>query len=312
MKKHIPLFTIVITLWVIGMFVGVNLSSDEFSMEYLRKWGAMSVLDFYNGYYWLAITTNFLHISLFHVILNVVWFAYLGWKIEFEENKWRYALLIIGACLMSSFFELGFGMGSGVGLSGVVYALFGYALVKSKYSDEYNGFPNRTVVMWFIAWIPIGVLLTKLGTINISNSAHIGGLIWGSVFACSEFKSKTVRVVSILAVLLVFGTSFMWNPLSISHYTYLAYQSHIEDELESAKFYYEQILKRNPDDEFAIENLELVELGLLSKKAYKMHANGQFGEAVELYHQVLELSPANEWALENLRRIESSGFVIEE
>src|SRR6186997_898396 len=90
-----------------------------------RRFGISNGYEVFGGDYWTLLTSMFVHVDAIHLIFNAYWMYVLG---GFAEEKFgaRYLILLTlisgfcGSCL-----ELSFAQSTGVGLSGVVYAIFG-------------------------------------------------------------------------------------------------------------------------------------------------------------------------------------------
>lgn len=137
-----------------------------------------------NGEVWRIISPIFLHMTITHLVFNMLWMADFGRQIENRGGTWRLLLLILATGSLSNFAQytwhpnIFFG-----GMSGVVYGLFGYIWVKSRMQPEAGYYmPQQTVVL-MLAWH----VLCVLGIIeNVANWAHGGGLMVGIAIAFGE------------------------------------------------------------------------------------------------------------------------------
>ncbi len=133
------------------------------------------------GEVWRLLTPMFIHFGVLHLLFNMLWLFDLGNLIEGRENTGRLAILVLVISASSNFGQYfvshhpAFG-----GMSGVVYGLFGYVWMKSKF-DRGSGYvlhPQSVTMMliWFF------VCFT--GAVGpIANTAHgVGlgvGVAWG-------------------------------------------------------------------------------------------------------------------------------------
>jgi GlpG protein len=70
------------------------------------------------------------------------------------------------------------------GLSGVVYALFGYVWVKGETEPEQGLAIDSQTVMFMLFWL----FLCMTGAVgNVANASHVGGLVAGVAVALSRF-----------------------------------------------------------------------------------------------------------------------------
>lgn len=302
-EKFKSIITIIIGLISVGLFVGINLESNIESWDVYRKWGAPSSTDIFNGSYWGLITSNFLHTEIWHLAFNLYWIWIFGKKIESEINKIHYIFIVITAALISSLAQLGFSDSTGIGLSGIAYAFFGFLFVKGKISDEYKGFLEKKTINLFFVWLVLCVFLTQANIWTVGNAAHISGLIWGMALAFFS-KFEIVKQWILGGVLFVIiGLSFLWNPFATSWLSHQAYELHENQNIDEAIVVYMEILKRDSNNEFAKTNLKELEKAKLYDRAYKYHSDSEFDKAREIYNEILKLDANDEWAKENLSRL---------
>lgn len=302
-KKYIPILTTICCLTSIILFVGINSEGKPDNWDIYKKWGSPSATDIFKGSYWGLLTSNFLHIEIWHIALNLYWLWIFGKKIEFESTKIFYGLLILSSALVSSISELSFADTTGIGLSGIGYSLFGFILIKGKTTEAYKDYIDKRTIGLFIFWLFLCIVLTKTKAWSIGNAAHIGGLLWGVTLAyISKYDNIKQWAIGIL-LFSVLSSSVFWNPFSTSWLSHKAYELHKDQKIEEAITVYKEILNRDEDNEFAKENLKQLEVYKLQEKAIELHTNQRYDEARELYYQILSIDINNDWAKENLARL---------
>ena len=113
---------------------------------------------------------------MLHLFFNMLWLYQLGGAIETNEGS-RYTLIfvLITAVLVDTaqYFA---GGGRFLGMSGVVYALFGYIWMMSRYqAGTRYALAQQTVVMMLV-WL----VLCMTGLLGpVANTEHIAGLVVG-------------------------------------------------------------------------------------------------------------------------------------
>jgi membrane associated rhomboid family serine protease len=304
-KRYIPSVTAICCLASIVLFIGINVQGKFDTWDVYRKWGAPSATDIFEGDYWGLITSNFLHVEIWHIAFNLYWLWLFGKKIEFETNKAFYVLLILSSALVSSLAQLAFSDTTGIGLSGIGYALFGFLFVKSKTAEEYKNYLNKRTINLFLFWLALCIILTKTGAWTVGNAAHIGGLLWGALVAYTSKFDKYIQWATGLIYVAVLTILIFRSPFSTSYLSYQAYELHKEQKVDAAIEAYKKILKRDPDNEFAKENLKQLEVHQLEEKALELHTNQKYKEARQFYNQILSIDKDNAWAKENLSRLPS-------
>ncbi len=128
-----------------------------------------------HGEVWRVVTPILLHGGTLHLLFNMIWLYELGGMIESRRGTFALAWLVLVTGILSNFGQYFWEGGNFLGMSGVVYGLFGYVWMKSRFQPQLGLFvpPNTvfTLVIWFfICFLPF---------MHIANGAHAAGLIVG-------------------------------------------------------------------------------------------------------------------------------------
>lgn len=126
------------------------------------------------GEYWRLITPIFLHMSVIHILFNGYMFWILGGVIERVKGSRTLLMLVVTIGVLSNIVQFLSGGGSFGGMSGVVYGLFGYLWMRSRFLPEEGFYMPREIVIQLVAWAFICLWLDQ-----VANGAHFGGLIVG-------------------------------------------------------------------------------------------------------------------------------------
>jgi GlpG protein len=121
------------------------------------------------------------HTQPTHIIFNLMAFSVLGRLLETLFGPLRFTLLLIALAWVASAAQIEFGGGIGIGLSGVVYGIFGFMIGASPRSPFLWWFVKKNAPM-LIGWAVLCVVLTQTGVMSIGNGAHFGGLIYGAIY----------------------------------------------------------------------------------------------------------------------------------
>ena len=121
------------------------------------------------------------HTQPTHIIFNLMAFSVLGRLLETIFGSLRFTLLLIALAWVASAAQIEFGGGIGIGLSGVVYGIFGFMIGASPRSPFLWWFVKKNAPM-LIGWAVLCVILTQTGVMSIGNGAHFGGLIYGAIY----------------------------------------------------------------------------------------------------------------------------------
>jgi rhomboid protease GlpG len=131
------------------------------------------------GELWRLVTPIFIHFGWLHLLFNLWNFYSLAGVFEMVRGSWRLAVFVIFTAIVSNLAQY-FWTGSPVfgGMSGVLYGLFGYVWMKSRYDPRAGMYLPQDTVTLMILWLFI-CMTGKVGP--IANAAHVGGLIVGIV-----------------------------------------------------------------------------------------------------------------------------------
>lgn len=130
---------------------------------------------------WRWFTPMLLHFSITHLVFNLCWWWLLGQKIE----QYRSTMFLLGLTLFSAAISNGMqllltGPDFG-GLSGVVYALFGYCWLADKLSGTKRYAVTDALAVFMVLWMLLGFM--DVLWVSMANWAHLGGLLSGLVWA---------------------------------------------------------------------------------------------------------------------------------
>jgi len=134
------------------------------------------------GELWRAITPIFIHGDFIHLAFSMIMFYQFGRLVEATRSTAWAAVAIL---LMAFISNLAQGLAPDSlggtpffgGMSGVVYGLFGYAWVKSKFDPQPGFYLSPVTVVILMGWL---VLCMTPAIQGIANVAHVVGLVVGA------------------------------------------------------------------------------------------------------------------------------------
>ncbi len=279
-----------------GLFCGLNTESLPLTWEAYGRWGAPSAAAIWDGAIWGLISSSFVHLAIWHLVFNLYWFWILGRKVEFEMGRGFTLGLLLSAAFAAGVGELAAADTTGIGLSGVVYALVGFLVVSARYDSRFRGFLAPRLVRLFMVWLLLCVVLTVSEVFPVGNAGHFAGLGWGAFVAWLQTKRPLRRYGLGALVLGVLSVPVWWAPWSVGWLSSRAYALHAANQLGKAKPYYRLILERDSANQFAQANLKMIKVFELSKQAQQAYEQGQLARGQQLCQQILQLEPANDWA----------------
>ncbi len=145
------------------------------------------------GQIWRLVTPVFLHFGFVHLAFNVALFVEFGRRIEHALGGWPLLFLAatIGAVSNVAQYVIGGSLLFG-GLSGVVYGLFGFVVVRARAEPlrpEWRLHPG--FVLTFVALLVLmSTGVTELIGLGIANGAHWSGLAMGALLAFVTARSR--------------------------------------------------------------------------------------------------------------------------
>jgi len=160
------------------------------------------------GAAWTLFTTTLVHspTNPTHIAFNLMAFSVLGRLIETIYGPFRLGLLLIALAWVASAAQLEFN-GLGIGLSGVVYGIFGFMIGASPGNPFLWWFVKKNALM-LIGWAVISVFLTQSHVLAIGNVAHFGGLfygaIYGLIFGLPRYRYAFIGLAVLIPIILAF------------------------------------------------------------------------------------------------------------
>lgn len=131
--------------------------------------------------FWRWLTPIVLHFSLTHLVFNLCWWALLGYKIEQHTSSATLLQLTLSSAVVSNGLQLALAGPNFGGLSGVVYALFGYCWLSDKLKGTQYYPVTNGLAAFMVLWLLLGFM--DVLWVSMANWAHLGGLVCGLVWA---------------------------------------------------------------------------------------------------------------------------------
>jgi GlpG protein len=139
-----------------------------------------------HGQIWRLVTPIFVHFGPLHLLFNLLLLRDLGSAIEARRGSLRLVVLVLVLAVPSNlgqyfFPEVDSPTGPNPlfgGMSGVLYGLFGYAWMKSRFAPELGLFVHPNTVVFLIAWFFL-CMTPAVGLGHVANVAHGIGLVLG-------------------------------------------------------------------------------------------------------------------------------------
>lgn len=173
--------------------------------------------DIYEGRWDGLLGSVFLHLHFFHLVFNLCWLWTFGSLLETQLPRVFWGCLFLATAFFSSALQLAFSNDTGIGLSGVVYGLFGFLWVAKAQNPSFGKVVSKNLIMVMMGWLLFCFALTY--AYPIGNAAHIGGLLAGALIGWCYLRSRNMALFSCgLLVLLAIASTFFapWSPSFLS------------------------------------------------------------------------------------------------
>ncbi|MEQ8225457.1 MAG: rhomboid family intramembrane serine protease [Candidatus Eremiobacterota bacterium] len=183
LEQNKPYGTYLILSVCVVMFLWTTVSGGSTDLYTLLRFGANYGPLVKSGEWWRLTGSMFLHIGFIHLLVNMFTLLSIGSTLEkyFGTSRYMalYALAGIGGSLASAFIRNILAAGA----SGALFGLCGAAAYLGyRYSTEIPARLRRQLAGGMVSCIGYNLLYGFMSS-GIDNSAHIGGLVAGVIYA---------------------------------------------------------------------------------------------------------------------------------
>ncbi|RYZ97141.1 MAG: rhomboid family intramembrane serine protease [Sphingobacteriaceae bacterium] len=172
-----------------------------------------------NGKVWLLVSNTFLHVSLLHLVGNMVTLVYVGSIIESKLGKWNYLFLYLFTGTIASMISVIWRDEQlSAGASGAIFGLFGILLALLS-TNMYERNVRKALLISTLIFIVLNINPFREG---IDHAAHFGGLFSGYIFGFIAYlslthKSTFIKKYGIGAVGIVLVFLFVLTGVKFTH-----------------------------------------------------------------------------------------------
>jgi rhomboid protease GluP len=182
-SHELTVILIGINVLVFALMIVFGVSPIQPRVDQLLQWGAS-----HGGYtlflhqYWRLLTSNYIHIGLFHLLVNMYCLWGLGKLIEVFYSRKDYLLLYTYTGIAGSILSVWTHPGiTSAGASGAVFGLAGVLLTTLKFGrlpirEEARKLLFREILQFAGINLVIGIFVLR-----VDNAGHLGGLLSGAL-----------------------------------------------------------------------------------------------------------------------------------
>lgn len=221
-RRNMPITTVLvgINVAVFALMILTGVSPTAPTAEQLLKWGADWGPLSLGMQPWRMLTSNYLHIGIVHILLNMWCLWNLGTLAERVFEGWTYVLIYTMCGIAGSLGSLWWHpLIIGAGASGAIFGVAG-ALIAALYLGKLP-VPKQAMqstLKSLLAFAGYNLFFGAVGA-GIDNSAHIGGLVAGLAMGAAlakhltsepEVRNSVRRYVFLgMALVLLAGTMYV-------------------------------------------------------------------------------------------------------
>lgn len=183
-------FAVIVVCTVIYLMSFSNMGRHLYDSLYMGRAESDFLAEVRRGQIWRMWTPMFLHLSLMHILFNMLWFRDLGYLIEHRFGRNDLIKLMIISGFLSNLLQYLVSGPSFGGMSGVLYAMLGYIWIYKKIMADFDySLPKRDISL-MIGWL----FLCLTGVLGpIANTAHAGGLFSGMLYALYRGHADNIK-----------------------------------------------------------------------------------------------------------------------
>lgn len=230
------LININILYFLIMSFSGVNPFSPEINdiIDWGGNYGPLTI----ENNWWRLFSSCFVHIGIFHLLMNCYALAYIGLLIEPILKRRGFLITYVLAGILASLCSLYWNNNVvSAGASGAIFGMYGILLPAILY-----GVIDKKVNLNLLSSMIVFIIINVLNSFKegVDGAAHIGGLgfglIAGTIFSIMTKKRKAALIlVSSFAIILSTILITVCKNSKIFIYQIMEYQTGMQDFVEMEK-----------------------------------------------------------------------------
>lgn len=257
-----PFFTYILIAINLFMFMMLETNGSSLDVQHLIDNGAKYNPAILDGEWWRILSSMFLHIGVFHLLMNMLALYYLGTTVERIYGSARLLFIYFLAGIGGGIVSFAFSVNVSAGASGALFGLFGallfFGLIHQKVFLQTMG---RGLLFIVGLNIVFGFLIPQ-----IDMGAHLGGLIFGFIAAAivhlpkkRHMKLQSLAIVAYVTCLLMIGYYGVNENMNSPHLSLVMMEEHNLNEQ------YDEVIDRATK---ALEDPGEYEAEILFQRAY--------------------------------------------
>jgi len=206
-KAYVTWFLLAVT---VGIFLIETINGGSQNVQTLIRMGAKTDSLVQTGEWWRLITPIFLHIGIFHILMNGFTLLYVGQILEPMIGHWRFFIIYLFSGITGNLASFAFGNADAIsaGASTSIFGMFAAFLALWVIYRE-NNFMTE-LGKSFLGLIVINLIM-DLTVTGIDTWGHIGGAVGGFLLGYALGLPGIKRpktILRVLALVVVVGISY--------------------------------------------------------------------------------------------------------
>jgi membrane associated rhomboid family serine protease len=193
--------TVGIILSAMALSVWTDFGKDFHRGDLQRGVNLLMGDELWSGEIWRPFSSCLFHGSIVHLVFNVMCFWVFGAVFEEIWGSGRTLSVMLFLAFVSSVAQYAFDM-PGIGLSGILYGLFGLLWVLSRKDRRFFGTLDRQTVRVLVGWFFLCIVASHVDeSWRIGNTAHGSGAIMGAMLGYAIVEKNKARKIAYSALL---------------------------------------------------------------------------------------------------------------
>jgi membrane associated rhomboid family serine protease len=203
----------------------------------------------WEGQYWRFLTAAFVHGDPIHLLFDAYWMWLLGRVVEQWMGPFLFAgfFILVAVGSMAAQFLAG---GSGIGLSGVVFAMAGLLYALRLQKDFAAAIMTPRMVQFFVFAFVACIILTYAQVLRIANTAHAAGALLGWLVGRAAVERRRVVLLAGVCVLVLLELGMtQYMPWDGRYARFRAQRALQRANDQEALFWLHKVEQADPDDQ---------------------------------------------------------------
>ncbi len=293
---QVPILTyLLVALSVIITGASMLGGSQPGSLLYaVGNFGYANPEQIWNGHIWGLVTPIFIHGGVVHLLFDMLWLVQLGRILERTLPPAIYLLFIVAGAAIGSATEMLISNQTGIGMSGVVYAMFGLMWAGRGAYPAWRTVATQDNLRLLVLWGLFCVATTYLPFLHflglyIANGAHGGGFLFGLCIGFLFYSPRRRYVWAAPLALLLAGCvlACTWQPWSGDWTFWKGNREFDRKHYAQAIQWYQASLKHGADPHDAWHNISLAWNNIAADDAGRKDAAGA-ADAISEYQSAAQ------------------------